>query len=208
MPVIRLEPDTEETLNRHDFWRGCYATMLAELKLEHVLEFFEPLLPMVMRGRKYEGADFYNLLWNEKGQIPMDWNYNAIHPLESFLIERGYDALGFFRKMLHRNNQATYMPGKVLLSWYYPVMDKFFDRYDPRELVLHMITVYTEKYVEGTLHKRIKKEPDGEWTRSYMMLIGHKSFKKYYVFNFDYIVGEQIRAFPRMLDLPEFEELS
>lgn len=207
MPVIKLEPDTEETLNRHDFWRGCYATMLAELKLEHIKEFFDGV-PMVMGGRPIVGADLFNLLWNEKGHIPMDWNYGAIHPLEPFLIERGYDALGFFRKMLHRNNRATYMPGKVLLSWFYPVMDKFFDRFDPREMVLHMITVYTENYVEGTLHKRIKKVVEGEWMRSYMLFIGHKSFRKYYVFNFDFIVGEQIRAFPKMMDLPEFEELS
>lgn len=207
MPVIYLEPNQEETLNRHDFWRGCYATMLAELKTEHIKEFFAGV-PMVKGGRPIEGVEFFNLLWNEKGLIPMDWNYASIHPLEPFLIERGYDALGFFRRMLHRNNRATYMPGKVLLSWFYPVMDKFFDRYDPRELVLNMITVYTEKYVEGTLHKRIRKTSDGEWTYSYMMFIGHKSFKKYYVFNFDFIVGEQIRAFPRMLDLPEFEELS
>ncbi len=207
MPVIKLEPDSEETLNRHDFWRGCYATMLSELSIEHIKEFFRDL-PMVMGGRLIEGVEFYNLLWNEKGRIPMDWNYGSIHPLERFLIDKGYDALGFFRKMLHRNNRATYMPGKVLLSWFYPVMDKFFDRYDPRELVLQMITVYTEKYVEGTVHRRLKKEVDGEWMRSYMLFIGHKSFRKFYVFNFDFIVGEQIRSFPKMLDLPEFEELS
>jgi hypothetical protein len=207
MPVVYLEPNQEETLNRHDFWRGCYATMLAEIKLEHIKEFFSGV-PMVKGGRRIEGVEFFNLLWNEKGLIPMDWNYGAIHPLEPFLIERGYDAMGFFRKMLHRNNRATYMPGKVLLSWFYPVMDKFFDQYDLRELVLNMIMVYTEKYVEGTLHKRIKKTSDGDWMYSYMMFIGHRSFKKYYIFNFDFIVGEQIRAFPKMLDLPEFEELS
>lgn len=44
MPIITLEPDTEETLNRHDFWRGCYATMLSELRIEHIKEFFSGLL--------------------------------------------------------------------------------------------------------------------------------------------------------------------
>jgi len=207
MPVIYLEPNQEETLNRHDFWRGCYATMLAELKQEEIFEFFATL-PMVKGGRKIEGVEFFNLLWNEKGLIPMDWNYGSIHPMEKFLIDHGYDAIAFFRKMLHRNNRATYMPGKILLSWFYPVMDKFFDRFDPRETVLHMVTVYTENYVEGTIHRRIKKVVDGEWMYSYMMFIGHKSFKKFYVFNFDFIVGEQIRAFPKMMDLPEFDDLS
>jgi hypothetical protein len=94
--------------------------MLAELEPEHIKEFFQSV-PMVMRGLTYTGADLFSLLWNEKGLIPMDWNYHSVHPIESFLIEKGYDALGFFRKMLHRNNRATYMPGKVVLSWFYPV---------------------------------------------------------------------------------------
>jgi hypothetical protein len=207
MPVIYLEPNQDETLNRHDFWRGCYATMLAELKREEILEFFAAL-PMEKGGRKIEGVEFFELLWTEKGLIPMDWNYGSTHPIEKFLIDRGYDAVAFFRKMLHRNNRATYMPGKTLFSWFYPVIDKFFDRFDPREIVLHLITVYTENYVEGTIHRRVKKVVDGEWMYSYMMFIGHKSFKKFYVFNFDFIVGEQFRAFPRMMDLPEFDDIS
>lgn len=68
MPVLKLEPDLEETFNRHDFWRGCYATMLAELKLEHIKEFFDSV-PMVIGGRRIEGAELFNLFWNEKGSF-------------------------------------------------------------------------------------------------------------------------------------------
>lgn len=66
MPVIRLEPDTEETLNRHDFWRGCYATMLSELSIEHIKEFFDDL-PMVMGGRPIEGVDLLRIPGIQKG---------------------------------------------------------------------------------------------------------------------------------------------
>lgn len=118
----------EEVLNRHDFWRHCYATMLAEIEPDHIIEFFEKI-PMVMQGRTYAGKDLFALFWNEKGTVNMDWSFASIHPIEPFLIEKGYDALGFFRKMLHRNNRATYMPGKVLMSWFYPMMDKFFNVY-------------------------------------------------------------------------------
>lgn len=68
MTVIKLEPDLEEAFNRHDFWRGCYATMLAELKLEHIKEFFDSV-PMVMGGRRIGGAKLFNLFWIEKGLV-------------------------------------------------------------------------------------------------------------------------------------------
>jgi hypothetical protein len=196
-----------EVLNRHDFWRACYATMLAEIRPEHIVEFFEKI-PMVMEGKRYEVRDLLNLFWNEKGMVNMDWNFHSIHPLEPFLVEKGYDALGFFRKMLHRNNRATYMPGKVVLNWFYPVMDKFLTKYDPREMVLKMVTTYSENYVPGILHRRIKKTFEGDWIRSYMLFITHKRFNDRYVFNYDFIVGEQIRAFPKMMDLPEFESIA
>jgi hypothetical protein len=87
-------------------------------------------------------------------------------------------------------------------------LKKFFDIHDPREMVFQMLTIYTENYVPGTLHRRIKKIVEDDWIQSYMLFIGHKSFSKYYIFNFDFIVGEQIKAFPKMMDLPEFEKIS
>jgi hypothetical protein len=167
----------------------------------------EPI-PMTMQGKVYAGRELFPLFWSEKGTVNMDWNFGSIHPIEPFLIERGYDALGFFRKMLHRNNRATYMPGKVLMTWFYPMMDKFFNVYDPREMVLKLISTYTEEYVPGVLHRRIKRTVEGEWIRTYMMFITHKHFDGCYVFNYDFIVGEQILAFPKMMDLPAFESIT
>lgn len=181
--------------------------MLAELHPDHIIEFFEKI-PMRMQGKEYSGRELFALFWNEKGTVNMDWNFASIHPIEPFLVAKGYDALGFFRKMLHRNNRATYMPGKVLMTWFYPLMDKFFNVYDPREMVLKLISTYTEAYVPGVIHRRVKRVVEGEWIRTYMMFITHKSFNDCYVFNYDFIVGEQILAFPKMLDLPEFEGIS
>jgi hypothetical protein len=78
--------------------------MLAELEIGHIKEFFAGV-PMVKGGRRIGGAEFFHLLWNEKGLIPMDWNYGSIHPLERFLIERGTDALGF--GTLHKRIRKT-----------------------------------------------------------------------------------------------------
>lgn len=206
MTEIAIHSQGKEVLNRHDFWRACYATMLAEIRPEHIIEFFENI-PMVMQGRKYAGKELFALFWNEKGTVNMDWNFASTHPIEPFLIERGYDALGFFRKMLHRNNRATYMPGKVLMTWFYPMMDKFFNVYDPREMMLKLISTYTEEYVPGVLHRRIKRTVEGEWIRTYMLFLTHRHFDGCYVFNYDFIVGEQILAFPKIMDLPAFEEI-
>lgn len=206
MNMNAVHTQGKEVLNRHDFWRACYATMLAEIRLEDIVEFFEKI-PMVMEGKRYDVRDLLALFWNEKGNVNMDWNFHSIHPIESFLVEKGYDALGFFRKMLHRNNRATYMPGKVVLNWFYPFMDKLLITYDPREMVLKLMTIYAENYVPGIIYKRIKKTLDGEWIQSYMLLITHKTFNDCYVFNYDFIVGEQIRAFPKMMNLSEFDSI-
>ena len=207
MTEIAFHSQGKEVLNRHDFWRACYATMLAEIRPDHIMEFFQRI-PMTMQGKAYAGKGLLSLFWSEKGTVNMDWNFASIHHIEPFLIERGYDALGFFRKMLHRNNRATYMPGKVLMSWFYPMMDKFFNVYDPREMVLKLISTYTEEYVPGVLHRRIKRTVEGEWIRTYMMFLTHKNFDGCYVFNYDFIVGEQILAFPKMMDLPAFESIT
>lgn len=192
---------------RHDFWRACYATMLTELSQGDIIAFFKAL-PMRLKGRDYSGAALLEHFWGERGEIPLAWNYLAVNALEPFLVENGYDAQSFIKKMFFRSNKSTYMPGKIVMSWIYPVMDSVFSIYDPREMIFHMIAIYTENYLPGHLHRRIKKSIEKDWTYSYLMYLGDSEFKRFRYFNFDYIAGEQIKAFPRMLNLPEFEEIS
>lgn len=40
-----------------------------------------------------------------------------------FLRERSISIIAFYRKILYRNNQSTYMRGKFLLKWFYLVND-------------------------------------------------------------------------------------
>jgi hypothetical protein len=204
--MMAVQP-IEEKVTRHDFWRACYATMLSELKPNEIVEFFAGL-PMQMGGRNYIGLDLLAHLWSEKGSISLNWNYAAVNALEPFLVEKGYDALAFMRKMLFRNNKSTYMPGKIVMSWVYPIMDKIFNLYDPREMIFQMIEIYTENYLPGHIHPKIKKKIDKEWTYSYLMYLADGSIEKFPNFNFDYIAGEQIKGFPRMLNLPEFENIT
>lgn len=196
-----------EPVTRHDFWRASYATMLTELPEADTAEFFASH-PMRLAGRTYEGLDLIEHLWKEKSSITLDWNYEAVNALEPFLVRKGHDARMFMKKLLHRNNRATYMPGKIVLSWFYPVMDKVFDTFDPREMVFHLIAVYTETYLPGHFHRRIKKEIDRDWMRSYLIYVSDTAFKRIRDFNFDHIAGPQIQYFPRMLNLPEFEGIS
>jgi hypothetical protein len=196
----------ENSVTRHDFWRACYATMLAELPPAEILEFFTAV-PMWLRGKGYSTAELIAHLWFEKGEIPLTWNY-AVNALEVFLVSKRHDALGFMRKMLFRNNMSTYMPGKIVMSWFYPIMDTIFSVYDPREMIFKLIEIYTENYLPGHLHPRIRKTVAKGWIQSYLMYMGDMHFSGYRNFNFDYIGGEQIKGFPRMLNLPEFEEIT
>lgn len=197
----------EFVVTRHDFWRACYATMLAELPAEEIIGFFKTI-PMRMKGKDYVGTDLLVHLWKDKGEIPLNWNYIAVNALEPFLVEKGHDALGFMRRMLFRNNKSTYMPGKIVMSWFYPIMDSIFSVYDPREMIFKLIEVYTENYLPGHLHPRVKKTVDKEWISSYLMYLGDIAFTGYKTFNFDFIAGEQLKRVPRMLNLPDFEEIS
>jgi len=194
-----------DDISRHDFWKAAYITFLDESPaLAH--EFFSER-PMEMRGRRYQGAALLEHLWSAKADISMDWNYAGVDALERFLIDHGRDPLAFMRKLLFRNNRATYMPGKTVLSWFYPVME-IFRNYDPREMVFKLIAVFTESYLPGHLHRRFRKDVCGDWLYSYLFYSTDKSFMTIRKFNFDLIAGEQIKAAPRILDLPEFEELA
>lgn len=203
----REEEIREELVTRHDYWRAAYATMLADLPLEHIAEFFARN-PMRMGGRNYEAGDLIEHFWKERGSITMDWNYAAVNALEPFLVGKGHDALRFVKQLLHRNNRTSYMPGRILLSWFYPVMDKFFDTYDPREMIFKLIHIYTEAYLPKHYHARIKKEIEGDWIHSYIWYLSDTTFQQVRELNFDYIAGPQIQAFPRMLNFPEFEGIT
>lgn len=201
----RLE--VEDSPNRHDFWRSSYATMLADWRPEDIRDFFA-VRPLTIGGKVYAGADLLRLLWGVSGTLSTGWNYRATNALEPFMIERGYDPFLFMRRMLHRNNQATYMPGKVILGWFYPIMDLIFNRYDPREMVFNLIAIFTEAYLPHHLHRRIKKVVKEGWTDSYLLYATDKSFRSTLDLNFDHIAGEQIKAAPRILNMPEFEDIA
>lgn len=199
--------EIEESPNRHDFWRSSYATMLSDWRAQDIQDFFADK-PLTVGGKVYFGADLLNLFWSTNGTISTIWNYSSVNALEPFMIERGYDPFLFMRKMLHRNNRATYMPGKVILGWFYPLMDRIFNRYDPREMAFNLIAVFTEAYLPHHLHRRIKKVVSEGWTDSYLMYASDKSFRTTFDLNFDHIAGEQIKAAPRIINLPEFEDIT
>jgi hypothetical protein len=87
---------------------------------------------------------------------------------------------------------ATYMPGKIVLGWFYPVMDTIFNRYDPREMAFHLIRIFTEAYLPNHVHCRVGRVRDGEWTLTYMMYASDRTFRTANPLNFDHIAGPQI----------------
>lgn len=197
----------DQALTRHDFWRACYATMLADLPLDQVAGFFQ-MRPFSMGGKEYSGADLISHLWREKASVPMDWNYSGVDALEPYLVGLGVDPRAFIKRLLFRNNRATWMPGNVVLSWFYPIMDKVFRNNDPREMVFHLISIFTETYLPGHLHRCVKKQVVGDWVESFLVYATHQDFQGKIKFNFDLIAGEQIKAAPTAINLPEFEEIS
>lgn len=90
------------------------------------------------------------------------------------------------------------MPGKVLLSWFYPKNESLFTSADARDIVFGLISLHNENWLPGSIHRRVKKWEDGEWAKSIMAFIMDQSFKEYVDWDFEMI------GCPKSLPLPSW----
>jgi len=196
--------NSRTVLIRHDYKRACYRAMLAEFTPEEVVEFFS-LVPLNIEGQEIKGPALFKRLWMEKGKIPLYWDYETDNHLERFLIRKGRDIKTVLSKILWLNNQSTYIPGKVLLTWFYPKLEALFNSVDTRDMVFALIALFTENYLPNHIHRRVKRWEEGEWVKSIQVFISDKEFDEFLVWDYELIGGPQIVNGPVMFGLPPFE---
>lgn len=196
---------TNHTLIRHDYKRACYRAMLSEFSPEDVIEFFSSE-PLFMDGKQVKGQELYKLLWREKGKIPISWEWTTDNLFESFLIGKGRDVQRFLNKILWLNNKSTYIPGRVLLTWFYPKLEALFNSFDSRDMIFSFISLFIEKYLPGHILRRVKSWEDGESVKSIQVFITDTEFKEPCLWDYELIAKPQILNSPGMFGMPPFEE--
>lgn len=192
---------------RHDYKKACYRAFLADFPIDEIKEYFASV-PLAIGGKEIKGKDLYSLLWSDHAEIPMYYDYALDNALEPFLVAKGKNVREYMNRVLWLNNQSTYIPGKVLLTWFYPKLEHFFDSLDSRDMVFPLITLFTENYLPKHIHRRVKKWQDGEWSKSIQVFIGDKDFEEYLEWDYEFIAGPQILNGPVMFGMPPFEKFS
>lgn len=135
----------------------------------------------------------------------MCWDYEIDNNMEHFSVENGINATDLLKCVLARNNKATYIPGKVVISWFYPILETVFNSLDMMDVVIRFIPKFVENYLPGTVCKRVRKTKVGKSTLSYFVYIHDVNFEEYLNFNFDLCAVEQFKAAPCMFGLPAIQ---
>lgn len=126
---------THPTLTTNDYVKSIYMNLLDGYPAEDVVAYFASH-PMSWEGRKLPTSEALEKVWSAKSKVPMVWDYGVGEDLERFLVARGGSISQFYRKLLYRNNQSTYIPGRALLKWFYPVLKMVFNSIDPRDMAI------------------------------------------------------------------------
>lgn len=196
--------NTNQTLMRHDFKRAYYRTLLSEFDPEDIKKLLSRS-PLVIGGKHYSLSETFELLWKDRGKVPFAWDCATDNDLEPFLVSKGRTMEWFMKKVLWLNNNSSVIPGKVLLSWFYPKLESMFRALDARELLFPLITLHNENWMPNVTSRRVKKWEDGDWIKSVLVFIHDSTYSERLDWDFDAIAGPQFLAVPGMLAMPHFE---
>jgi hypothetical protein len=197
--------NTNQTPMRHDFKRAFYRAMLSEFEIEEVKEFFAQV-PLTIDDKEFNLDEVFALLWQEKAKVPFAWDCATDNALEPFLIAKGRRMDAFMNRILWLNNKSSVMPGKVLLSWFYPKLETLFNAPDARDLMVPLLTLHNENWMPNVTSQRVKRWEEGEWIKSAMVFIHDSTYSERLDWDFDIIAGPQLLASPGTLGLPHFEK--
>lgn len=201
-----LSPEYQGLFMTHEYCRSVYLVMLMELPADWIVEFWSKHPIEWMEGR-LGLADVLRYLWKRSQRAPLYWNCRVAGSVEPFFVSKGVFNANFTRKMMYRVNSSTYVPGKRILAWFYPLMGAAYNVFDARDMVFKLCTVFSENIWPGHLHRRVKRiELDG-WIHSFLAYIPDRSYANRIETNFDYLAGEQIKASPKIFGLPPFEHI-
>ncbi len=190
----------------NDFQRSVYLTMLAEFPLDWLEEFWSAY-PIQEGTHLIADDELVKHLWQANNKVPVTWDYTTGDAIEPFLISKGIYGNSFIKKILFRNNQATYIPGITILSWFYPLMGKVFNAYDIWDMAYKLIDIFTSKLLPQHISRRVKKVEKENVVHSYLVYCSDKNFSNMVKFNFDFVAGEQFKSSSKILSLPAFNNV-
>lgn len=201
---LRHRHPIHPSLTTNDYTKSIYFNMLAEFPVDDVVRYFAEH-PMEWEGRRASTFELLTRLGSEKAKVPTVWDYEVGEDLDRFLSERGRSLIDFYRVLLFRNNRSTYVPGRFLLKWFYPVLKLVFNSMDPRDMAIRLIPHFTENLLPHHVHRRVKRSMEGEWTESILLYITDDRFEEPIHFDSEIHSCEQIKACPGVIGLPPFE---
>jgi hypothetical protein len=205
LPALRFNHPTHPVLTSIDFIKSIYLNLLEAFPDEVVIAFWDAH-PLHINGRQLSTHELLAHLWQEKAMVSLVWSNSAYQDLEPLLVTHNITFLEFFRKLLYRNNNSTFIPGRFLLKWFYPVMKRIFHA-GPRDMMIQLIPFFSANAFPHSIARRVKKWVDAEWTNSVMIYISDDTFLETIHFDAEIAYGEQIRACPGVMGLPPFEEI-
>lgn len=197
--------NTNQTPMRHDFKRAYYRVLLSEFEAEDIKGLLSQA-PLVIGERRYSLTEVFELLWQDRGKVPFAWDCATDNDLEPFLVSKGRTMEWFMKKVLWLNSNSSVIPGKVLLSWFYPKLESMFRALDARELLYPLITLHNENWMPNVISRRVKKWEDGDWIKSVLVFIHDSTYAERLDWDFDSIAGPQFLAVPGVLAMPHFEK--
>lgn len=192
------------TLVRHDYKRAVYRAFLAEFPPDAIRKYFEKV-PLLIDGKEVSGKPLFELLWKKKAHVPVTWEVASDHYLEEFLVSQGLDPREMMPKILRVSGGSTPIPGKVILSWFYPKVEALFNKLDTRDMCFGLITLVTENWLPGRIHRRIRRMEKGEWVHNTLIFIEDDTHRTYLDWDYEFIAGPQVMEAPAKLGLPPFE---
>jgi hypothetical protein len=190
---------------RHDYKRAVYRVFLQEFPPEVVREYFS-LVPLEIDGRVISGKALFEALWRKKSLVPSSWEIRTDNLLEEFLLAKGKEPAELMPKILWRNGGRAPIPGRLILSWFYPKLEALFSSVDTREMCIGLITTVTENWLPGIVHRRIRKRERDGWIENTMAFIADPKFTFYLDWDYEFIAGPQMIEAPKIVGLPPFEQ--
>ncbi len=197
--------NTNQTPMRHDFKRAYYRVLLSEFEAGDIKELLAKS-PLVIGGKRFSLREVFEHLWQDREKVPFAWDCATDNDLEPFLVSKGRTMEWFMKKVLWLNNNSSVIPGKILLSWFYPKLESMFRALDARELLFPLITMHNESWMPNVTSRRVKKWEDGDWIKSVLVFIHDATFSERLDWDFDAIAGPQFLAVPGTLAMPHFEK--
>jgi hypothetical protein len=197
--------NSNQTLIRHDFKRAYYRVLLSEFDAGDIIRLIAQA-PLAIGEKRYSLEEVFGLLWQDRGKVPFAWDCATDNDLEPFLVSKGRSMEWFMRKVLWLNNNSSVMPGKVLLSWFYPKLESMFSALDAREFLFPLITLHNENWMPNVTSRRVAKREEGDWIKSVLVFIHDSGYAERLDWDFDSIAGPQFLAVPGTLAMPHFEK--